>query len=460
MATAKSVTDNFYASYCAALADLNLQGPQSIVVALGGGADSQTVLDLTLRYRRDHPEHDYLAIHLDHYFHPDSPHWAEFLRQYCTQAKIDHIIEPLQVDVLGRQSKEAQGREARYRRLAELTPDHAVILLGHHLSDQSETFFLQLKRGAGPKGLSAMAKVAPFVGQRRLCRPLLGHSKHEIYSYAKARKLGWIEDDTNTDTSIERNFLRHDVMPILNSRWPQFEQTLARSARLCAEQQALLDELLAAQLNQRIGPKRLSVEGFELLSVSHQGALIRLFLQREGVRLPSEAQLHEVLKQLPTKSVAVRWGHQQLRSYAGALYLLPLFADVTNFSAELDWHSGEPSTQLELPDKLGCVRLTALNSQCDESALRIPPSARLRLTMAQPGDKFKRRAEGQWHSVAQLLKKSAVAPWERRRWPVLWVNGQLAWVAQLGVCQAYANEVYCAASADLQLQPEWVRPKE
>lgn len=452
MATAKPVTDSFYASYCAALADLDLQGPQSIVVALGGGADSQTVLDLTLRYRQEHPEHDYLAIHLDHYFHPDSPDWAEFLRQYCAQANIAHIVEPLQVDVLGRQSKEAQGREARYQRLAELTNSNAVILLGHHLSDQSETFFLQLKRGAGPKGLSSMAKVSPFSAQRRLCRPLLGHSKAEIYAYAKARQLRWIEDDTNTDTSIDRNFLRHDIMPVLNARWPQFEHTLARSARLCAEQQRLLDELLSVELEQRMTANSLLVEGFERYSSAHQAALIRLFLRHLNVRLPSEAQLLEVLKQMSASSVAVRWGTQQLRSYAGRLYLLPVFADVAAFTTEVRWYVGMSPVEMNLPDNIGTLHLTAVDTR-SEHVVPVFEGAVLQLKLAAPGDKYKRRIGGQWHSVAHLLKKQGVAPWQRRRWPTLWVNGELAWVAQLGVCQGYAERVRGATAG---ITPQWV----
>lgn len=443
MATAKSITDSFYASYCAALASLDLQGPQSIVVALGGGADSQSVLDLTLRYRQQHPQHDYLAIHLDHYFHPKSPQWAEFLRQYCEQANIAHIVEPIQVSVEGRQSKEAQGRDARYQRLAELTSDQAVILLGHHLSDQSETFFLQLKRGSGPKGLSSMASIAPFVGERRLCRPLLGHSKQEIYAYANARGLRWIEDDTNTDTSFERNFLRHDVIPVLNARWPQFERTLARSARLCAQQQSLLDELLGQELNQRMVANRLSVDAFESFSAAYQGALIRLFLQRMQVRLPSEAQLNEVLKQLTGKSVNVRWGKQQLRTYAEHLYLLPLFAEVSNFKTELQWQANEQNTHIELPDNIGVLHFNHHELTDDSLAhplLGLSDAATLRIALAQPGDKFKRRSGGQWHSIAHLLKKQGVPPWLRQRWPTVWVDGELAWVAQLGVCQGYAEK--------------------
>ncbi|WP_194755396.1 tRNA lysidine(34) synthetase TilS [Aliidiomarina indica] len=318
-----SFPDDLYPLYVEMLDSLALQAGQQIIVALGGGADSQSVLDLTLRYRQAHPEFRYLAIHLDHFFHPDSPKWAEFLRQYCADVAIDAIVEPLAVPSGSRLSKEEQGRNARYRRLAELSDSNAVILLGQHRTDQVETFFLQVKRGAGPKGLAAMAAVAPMKSvysqhlseknQRRLVRPLLTVTKAQIYAYAQARHLKWIEDDTNTDTDIDRNFIRHEILPTLERRWPAVQHTVARSASLCAEQSALLELLLQEQLRSRLEP-----EGFRLqpdwwnLDDRLQRGLLRAWLAHEGISMPSQAVLLELQRQLQRsqggKQVRVAWG--------------------------------------------------------------------------------------------------------------------------------------------------------
>ncbi len=292
---------------------LQLLPGQQIVAALGGGADSQTILDLILRYRQQHPEFSYLAIHLDHYFHPDSPKWAEFLRTWCLQKGIDAIVEPLAVPSGTRLSKEEQGRNARYQRIAELTEDNAVILLGQHRNDQAETFLLQLKRGAGPKGLAAMASEAPFTGNRRLFRPLLSVTKAQIYEYAQAHGVEWIEDDTNTDTTIERNFLRCEIIPRLTERWPQFLDTVARSAKLCAEQTALLDELLHEHLAARLEDDgRLHLKGWWQISDIRQRAILRAWLQFHHAPMPSFAVLSELTTQIQRseggKQVRVSWG--------------------------------------------------------------------------------------------------------------------------------------------------------
>lgn len=309
-------TVDLYPLFVQGLARLNLRAGQQVVVALGGGVDSQTLLDLTDRYRQEHPEYNYLAIHLDHSFHPKSAAWAEFLRQDCLRRHFPHRIEPLHIVQGARESKEAIGRDARYAGLAQFTEPNAVILLGQHSSDQIETFLLQLKRGAGPKGLAAMAFVSAFVAERRLCRPLLSVSKAKLYAYGEAYNVRWIEDDTNYDTRIERNFLRHDIVPRLKSRWPAIEQTVLRSAELCAEQDALLAELLADRLARLSDGKRLCLTNWLEQSVAMQKAILRHWLQQNQVKMPSAAVLQELIQQLsrlPQGKVGVRWGKWQLQ---------------------------------------------------------------------------------------------------------------------------------------------------
>lgn len=472
---ADTVSASFYTSFCAALREVvdqhrSRQEPLSIVVALGGGADSQAVLDLTLRYRQEHPQHRYSAIHLDHAFHPKSPQWSEFLRQQCIEHGIEHIVVPIEVPVAGRQSKEAQGRKMRYQGLAELTDSHAVILLGHHLSDQSETFLLQLKRGSGPKGLAAMARLAPFTEQRLLCRPLLAHSKEEIYLYARTRKLAWIEDDTNVETIYERNFLRHDVLPILIQRWPKFEQTLARSASLCAEQQSLLEELLATELQRLMRVEAdnadnggstenrdnaIAIEGLLSRSEPYQRALIRLFIERQGATLPSQAQLQQVIRQLHSNRVLVRFGEQQLASFAGYLYLLPVLAVVDDYQ----WQAPAQTVATQsvaLPDAIGELQFSAM-PQLEAEGIAVRAQAQIRVGFCQPGDEFQRRTEGKTYTVRQLLKKQRVAPWWRARWPAVWVDGQLAWVAGLGKNAAYISAAVEHASRQVVVYPTWRR---
>ncbi|MEX1220878.1 MAG: tRNA lysidine(34) synthetase TilS [Idiomarina sp.] len=297
MATA--LADEIYAQFSQRLLQLSLAPNTQLVAALGGGADSQSTLDLLDRFRQHHPEYRYLAIHLDHHFHPDSPQWAAQIKADAERREFPVIVEPLEVPLGKRQSKEAQGRQLRYQRLSELTDNNALILLGQHRNDQIETFLLQLNRGSGPKGLAAMGEVADFTGGRRLWRPLLQVSKADILSYAKQRQLFWIEDETNLDTRIERNFLRHDVIPTIEQRWPQFGHSVLRSAALCAEQQALLEELLSVELTQLTNSEgALAVDALKLHSEAFQRAVLRQWLQQQQVSMPSQAQLEQMRQQM------------------------------------------------------------------------------------------------------------------------------------------------------------------
>ncbi len=281
-----------------------LQAPQGHlwVACLGGGADSQSILDLLDRYRQQHPHYRYLAIHLDHQFHANSGQWAQGLVADCQRRAMPLLHEVLAIDLGARGSKEAAGRDARYQRLCELVQQQsdsngASCLLGHHRNDQIETLLLQLKRGAGPKGLAAMARQQQWQ-QLRWLRPLLAVSKASIYAYAEQRKLFWIEDDTNFDTDIERNFLRHQVVPLLEQRWPHFGDSVLRSTALCAEHNALLDELLAELVQPHINhQQQLYANTIATWSQARQRAALRFWLQQCHVPMPSYAQLEQLRQQ-------------------------------------------------------------------------------------------------------------------------------------------------------------------
>jgi tRNA(Ile)-lysidine synthase len=306
-------TDPLYTLFKQRLLALNPQPKQQIVVCLGGGADSQTVLDLTDSFRQEFPQFNYLAVHLDHAFHPSSAEWAQGLIFDCEDRDFTMICEPLKVLSGSRISKEAAGREARYQRLSEIADANAIFLLGQHRNDQIETFLLQLKRGAGPKGLAAMA-MQSTKGLQRWLRPLLDVSKEEIYRYAHAHQLFWIEDDTNYDTSIERNFLRHEVIPKLEQRWPHFGQAVLRSAQLCSETQELMEQLLADRVNPHIdGDGRLATRWLENSAEQLQRGVLRYWLQQHQAAIPSYAQLEQLRTQmlLTTNNATprVEWGN-------------------------------------------------------------------------------------------------------------------------------------------------------
>ncbi|WP_126824381.1 tRNA lysidine(34) synthetase TilS [Pseudidiomarina taiwanensis] len=329
LSTETSESVDLYDVFEQSLAQFAATPKQLFIACLGGGADSQTILDLLDRYRQANPCARFLAIHLDHQFHPDSGAWAASLEADCARRQFPYYGEVIEVAVNARASKEAQGREHRYQRLRELALEYnmrwgcsepPVLLLGQHRNDQIETFLLQLKRGAGPRGLAAMASRREDIQATtpiHFVRPLLQVSKAQIYAYAKQFQLHWVEDETNYDRSIDRNYFRHEVIPLIEQRWPHFGDAVLRSARLCAEQQQLLDELLARDVAEHIDASgALAIGWLEQASATMQRAVLRYWLQQLGTAMPSYAQLEQLREQMLAsendRKPVVSWGNFQV----------------------------------------------------------------------------------------------------------------------------------------------------
>ena len=157
-----------------------LSSATHIVVAYSGGVDSHVLLH-ALHQSKQEPQFNFQlsAIHIHHGLSQHADQWQTHCQQVCTQLNIEFQTANVSVDVLPRQSLEAQAREARYNKLVELAPANSQVMLGQHQDDQLETFLLQLKRGAGPKGLSAMNRAwvvhCPLQSSKKVgfYRPLL-----------------------------------------------------------------------------------------------------------------------------------------------------------------------------------------------------------------------------------------------------------------------------------------------
>jgi len=196
-----------------------------LAVGLSGGVDSVVLLHLL---RELAPRHGFRlsAVHVHHGLSPNADDWARFCRKLCRGWVVPLTVRRVSVQKKGR-GLEAAAREARRAAFAAVAAD--AIVLAHHLDDQAETVLLNLLRGAGPRGAAAM-QAAGRLGDKRLLRPLLQVRRREILAYARAHHLEWIEDESNRDAALARNFLRLRVGPLLEERFPRWRESLARAA--------------------------------------------------------------------------------------------------------------------------------------------------------------------------------------------------------------------------------------
>ena len=411
------------------------------VVALSGGADSVALLS-ALVAAGWRPR----AVHVDHGLHPASGAWADSCAALCHQLGLSCQVERVQIGTIRARGYEAAAREARYARLMEVLGPGEVLVTAHHLDDQAETVLLQLLRGAGLAGLSAMPGVTRF-GAGRLARPLLSFHRAELQAYLQANKFAWIEDDSNQDRVRQRNLIRHDVLPQLTEHWPGAIHALARSARHAAQAQLLLDELAGQDILAVGGvADTLCVSKLVNFSAARQSNLIRFWLRRRGIGMPSEAQLGEILRAVAQRprsgSAIVKWPGATVRRYRDSLIALHLGAASGGWEPQ-SWDLAAP---LVIP--AAGVRLRPQPGVGIGLSLArvagLPLSVRPRVggEMCRPAGSRHRR------SLKKLLQEGNVPPWERVRMPLLYVGEELAAVADRWVCEPFAAQ---ASEASVQL---------
>ncbi len=412
---------------------LRLTPQDPLYVAYSGGMDSHVLLHALASLRRQDPWHVH-AIHVDHGLHPQSAHWARHCAAVCADLNVPYQTERVRVTDIAARGLEDAARAARYAALARLLPPGAVLLTAHHQNDQAETLLLQLLRGAGPAGLAAMPAAAAFAAGR-IARPLLGFERAALAAYAADHRLRWIEDTSNSDTRLARNFLRRRVWPVLAERWPQAAGRLAAAARHQAEAAQLLDALGRLDL-EACGDTEgaLRISAVQALAPARRANLIRYWIRQAGARVPPEPVLRQILacvaRTPQTRHAAVRWPGAQVCRYRDRLALLGGAA-----AAAAGWEAPwEPSGVLEIPG--GLWRLRAVPTVGAGIACARVAGKTLRVRLRRGGERC--RLRGHRRKVKKLLQEAGIPPWERRLLPFVYLDDELVAVGDRWVCEPFA----------------------
>lgn len=390
------------AEITAAVAKLQLQGKR-VAVGLSGGVDSVVLLHVLSQRKLSLG-----AIHVNHGLSPNADAWAAFCRKLCKRLGVPLTVRRVKVVRRGK-GLEAAARDARYSVFSKIKAD--CIVLAHHLDDQAETVLMNLLRGAGRRGASGMPRESQF-RTKTLLRPLLEVPRAAIVAYAREHDLEWIEDESNADESLTRNFVRRRLGPLLQQKYPHWRQNLARAARHFSQQDSKAQDLL------------------------------RVFLKARGLRAPSEARLVEMLKQLTAQGSRTLIEHDgaRLRVYRGRIVReqRPPSRDPVSIA----W-KGE--AKLAIPELGGELRFRRVRGKGIAAGTKP-----LRVRLRSGGERLQPDPRRPRRTLKNLFQEAGVPPWKRDRLPLIVCGDDLVWVPGLGV-----DARYQAPKNARGVLPEW-----
>ncbi len=419
----------------------NLVNPK-LALAFSGGLDSCVLLHLLVQVNKTLP-FQLLAQHVHHGLSSNADLWAETCANICKQLNVSLTITKVQVNNHGL-GIEASAREARYHALYQADAD--FILLAHHQDDQAETFLLQLARGSGVKGLAGMAAVS---GQ--LLRPLLDVPRRALLDYAKQHRLTWVEDESNLETKFDRNFIRHEILPILAKQYPAIRQTISRSALHMAQANDLLDEVAALDVASCLQGKALNLPKLKQFSVARLNNALRWWLVQNNCNLPSTAQLNQISQQLlfaktdAMVKIKVSSTHnlQRYREYA---FLLAETEIVPTMN--LLWQGNE---MVALPDG---SRLLFTQTLGQGFALNRVPNIKLRIQYRQGGERFRQALGRPSRSLKTVLQTCEIPPWQRAQLPLIFMDETLVIIPNIGA-KCMVDVSFAAKTDEMGLTVEW-----
>ncbi|MGK0248338.1 MAG: tRNA(Ile)-lysidine synthase [Oleispira sp.] len=431
-----------------------------ICIGLSGGVDSTVLMHASAQYAAAF-NRKIRAIHVHHGLSENADAWAQHAQTLCEQLSaelaitIDCIIEKVQ---LGHCSDgiEQAARLARYQIFEKHCNHNDVLLQGHHLDDQIETFFMRALRGSGLTGLASIPKQRNL-SRTNTCpilRPLLSIEKSQLIDYAKDQQLNWVEDESNQDSALDRNWWRNELLPQIWQRYPKQKQSLSRTISTVQHeqrllQQLILDEIVAKGTLQssayKIHPALKNIPNFDLLLIRKMDQAtglnyVRAWLAQHVDILPSALQMQtlyvDMIQAQPDAEPRFTWSSSILYRYQNRLCLVNAAILNGAVAAFNDWQGQDLKYFNGL---LTCEEAIA------DFALK-PGQYRLKNwqagDVAKPAGRSTRKMKKWWQDYS-------VPSWAREHWPII-VNketNEIAAVPGLFVCQDN-----CVSSG----QPGWL----
>jgi tRNA(Ile)-lysidine synthase len=389
-------------------------------IAYSGGIDSTVLLHFIYTHR-DKVSRDIRAVHVNHNISKFSDEWAEHCKQFCNELNIRFELLTLDARNYEGFGPEAYARELRYATISRLLSINDILLTAHHRDDLAETFILQLMRGAGPEGLAGIPQIREF-GPGWIIRPFLEYTREQLNAYAIQNSLQWIEDESNSDLSLDRNYIRNQLIPYLQQHWPAVSRTLARSANHQADLLDILRYSAEIDLNNTMAE-----------SVARKRNLLRYWLKINNKPAATSTIIEEIIINLVDarhdSHPLISWSNTEIRRYRDRIYLMQALPQIDN-TVSYTWI---------LPDSLD-IKFGRLEAkQTTGSGIKIESLVNniINVRFRHGGEEIKPAGRKESHKLKKMYQQAGIPPWKRDRIPLLYINDELASVTGCWIDQKF-----------------------
>ena len=432
-------------------------------LGLSGGVDSTVLLHAAAYYCSLQCSEGYnrklKAIHVHHGLSENADEWAKQAQALCINLSrkfsitIDCFVEKVQLDDRS-DGLEQAARSARYQAFEKYCGPNDLLLQGHHLDDQIETFFMRAVRGSGLTGLASIPKQRSLsrTNTCQILRPLLAIEKTKIIEYAQQQQLDWVEDESNQDSDIDRNWWRNELLPQIWQRYPKQKHSLSRTINTIHHEQNLLQKLIINDISSHDALPLLKLEihaalkdipSFDLLLIKELNQVtsvsyLRAWFSQYVDILPSVIQMQTIYADMvlarADSEPQFKGAEFVLYRYQNRLYLLKT-SILNNIAAGLRLTTSVNWQGEELKCFSGFLTCTDLDSNFALKPARYIVRNWQAGDVAKPFGRSTRKMKKWWQDYN-------VPSWMREHWPMI-VNEEtyeIAAVPGLFVCQGYCVE--------------------
>ena len=408
--------------------------PARYIIAFSGGLDSSVLLHNIVHLKEKKP---IIAIHVNHQISEYSEEWENYCRDVAKSYGVDIFVERVTIDRNSPDGIECEMRNKRYEAIRKYIQKDDCLMTGHHRDDQAETLLLSMLRGSSEDGLLGIKPIQNFY-EALLLRPLLNFSRKDLQVYAEQNDLKWIEDPSNKDNSIDRNFLRNDILPRLENRWMSIDKRFFKVTRLALESSERSNDLAKIDLNTLGDIDRIDADGFSVLSQNRRRNLLRYILKRRGIERPTFNQMMDGIKILSSltknkKNNHLEWPGIDIYHYDKKLF----FVEQSEYIKTKQKIKIFPDKILELDGNMGKLTLSPANKGNIS-----PEIAKLGLdvTYRKGGEKIKPIGRKFTHKLKNLFQEKKIYPWMRGKIPILKYNNELVCVGDLWVAEKFHKQ--------------------